>query len=52
MGRVIELTIRKKIVDLRQSGKKLREIREELGVSYTGIRQICERFKKYGIEGL
>lgn len=52
MGKALSYSQRRQIITLRQSGKSLRCISRELGISYGTIQQICKRYSATGEEGL
>jgi len=52
MGQAIPLSIRERIVQLRQSGKKFTTISEEEHISYSTVRRIWKRFEEKGRTGL
>lgn len=52
MGKSIHYTQRQKLVSLRQQGLTVRQITEQLNMSYWTVRQLCRRFRDYGQEGL
>lgn len=52
MGKAIALEIRKRIISSHESGMSLRSLSEELGLSYSGVRQIWKRYRAKGAQGL
>ena len=52
MGKATGLVYRERIIALRDTGYTLRAIREELGLTYSNVRAICQRYGQEGLAGL
>ena len=52
MGQALSLSVREQIVQLHESGKTLTSIASDLGLSYSGVRQIWKRYQVHGLGGL
>jgi transposase len=52
MGQAIPLSIRERIVKLRQNGKKFTTISQEEQIPYSTVRKIWKRFERKGLKGL
>lgn len=52
MGQALNLSTRQEIIRLRESGQSFATISSDLGLSYSGVRLIWQRYRDHGLSGL
>ena len=52
MGKALSLLQRQQIITLREAGHTYESIREQLDLSFSSVRTICQRYQKEGEKGL